>query len=164
MNKNITVEAVVYRDDTNEALEDTKITTEPTIDTNLPVVRNRASKAERIQRVQVVLNLLAEGMPRYRIVDELFRMYGVSERQSDIYLADAYCKLQQSFKNDVEANKAQSIEWYFQTRNRCIQDGEYSAAIQCQSQMDKIKGLVTPKVDITGQINIVTIDKQDEQL
>ena len=159
-NKDIEVEAIINDD-----------TTEPTIDSNIPVVvpkdKERATNDEKLRRTKVTLNLLSEGLPKQEVVEELRRMYSLSERQAYRYIDMGYDILRQSFTDEIAVNKSQSISWLYQLRNKAYDDEDYSVALKAQENIDKITGVSsTSKIELSGKdgkdlpvtINIVSVN------
>jgi len=160
MNKDIEITAVINDD-----------TTEPTIDSNIPVVipkdKERANVDEKLRRTKVALNLLSEGLPKQEVVEELRRMYSLSERQAYRYVEMGYDFLRQSFTDEIAVNKSQSISWLYQLRNKAYSDEDYGIALKAQENIDKITGVSTiSKLEISGKdgkdlpvtINIVAVN------
>jgi len=105
---------------------------------------NRAQKDERIERV---LHLLAMGHHTFQIVNTCSKEWGVTRRTIERYLTQVYSFLKKSM---TEKDKDRIILEYNQLILKKEGQGNDKMAALYRERRDKILGLYVTKTDITS--------------
>ena len=121
------------------------------------IIRNRVSIAKKepwtepeiMMRNQVIIDLIAQGLSRRRIQEEVMSRWGVKITAAKTYIKDAYDTLLKSNEEFLEFNREKQVERLENIITEALEAHEYKAAVMATAELNKLLGLtVNQKVTI----------------
>lgn len=104
----------------------------------------KVNNAERDQRIDDVVQLLLGGAQRRDILKACAKMFGVSARQTDRYIASAYARIAAEKAPERTALVNTAHARYTRLFMKSLAAGNFSAAIAAQDRIVSLFGLAAP--------------------
>ena len=127
------------------------------------IIRNRVSvagkqnpwtEAEIMMRNQVIIDLIAQGLSRRRIQEEIMSRWGVKTTAAKTYIKDAYDTLLRSNEEFLEYNREKQIERLENIITEALEAHEYKAAVMATAELNKLLGLT-----IQQKVTLENVDR-----
>lgn len=118
---------------------------------NIKGERNKEwQEDELMMRRQVIIDYMAQGLSRRRIVEHLCDRWQIALRTADIYYVDAIRFLAKDSEEFVDYNREKMVERLEYIMTEALDTGNYREAVMACAELDKILGLQseTKKVEI----------------
>ena len=105
---------------------------------------------ELMMRRQVIIDYIAQGLSRRRIVEHLCDRWEINIRTAYIYYTDAIRFLAKDSEKFVEFNRDKMVERLEYIMTEAIDTGNYREAVMACQELDRILGLAseTKKIEI----------------
>jgi len=117
--------------------------------------RKKSTKAEINRRVFAVYSFMLRGADRVKIIQHGAKLWNITTRQIDEYIAAAKRWLELSHednkKNELLKSVAQRMDLYY----KALEDGNTSVCHEIRKDLDKLRGLYPSekaKITLTGEI------------
>ena len=104
---------------------------------------NPWTETELMMRNQVIIDLIAQGLSRRRIQEEIMSRWGVKVSTAKAYIKDAYETLMQSNEEYLEYNRDKQVERLENIIAEAMDAHEYKAAVMATAELNKLLGLTT---------------------
>ena len=126
------------------------------------IIRNRVSVAKKdpwteteiMMRNQVIIDLIAQGLSRRRIQEEIMSRWGVKTTAAKTYIKDAYDTLLRSNEEFLEYNREKQVERLENIITEAMEAGEYKAAVMATAELNKLLGLT-----IQQKVTLENVDR-----
>ena len=126
------------------------------------IIRNRVSVAKKdpwteteiMMRNQVIIDLIAQGLSRRRIQEEIMSRWGVKTTAAKTYIKDAYDTLLRSNEEFLEYNREKQIERLENIITEALEAHEYKAAVMATAELNKLLGLT-----IQQKVTLENVDR-----
>ena len=105
--------------------------------------QNPWTEVEIMMRQQVIIDLIAQGLSRRRIQEEIMSRWGVKAITAKVYIKDAYDTLLRSNEEFLEFNRDKQIERLENIITEALEAHEYKAAVMATAELNKLLGLTT---------------------
>lgn len=115
---------------------------------------NKATKAEVNERVMQVYALLIKSATYNDIVRYCKEKYQICSSQSDKYIKKATALIQKNNMDALESMRALSTTKYMKWITMLEKDGNIVEASKLQARIDKINGLESTNVNVSGNIEL----------
>jgi hypothetical protein len=113
------------------------------------------TKAELHKRIREVSKLLCIGKTRADILQFSADRWGLKERQSDEYIAEATKQLQEIGNVDLETEKGKALERAMLVFQQSLKANQYRNALSANEQIIKLHGLYAPeKQEHSGTLDV----------
>ena len=103
--------------------------------------RKRSTKSELALRTDTIYGMLCEGKSRANIILISSEMWGITERQTDNYIAEARKRLEEDCRMSREAFMAEALAGYREIRETAQRRGQLMCSKQCLDAMVQLVGL-----------------------
>ena len=105
---------------------------------------------ELMMRRQVIIDYMAQGLSRRRIVEHLCDRWGICMRVAYVYYSDAIRLLAKDSEEFMEFNREKMVERLEYIMTEALDTGNYREAVMACQELDKILGLQseTKKLEI----------------
>ena len=129
---------------------------------NLPKV-NRLTKSKIKDKIK---DYIRQGTRVNDIVSLLRENDGISKSKSTIerYLREIYDEYEKQYGEDSRRRLHEDVEYLYDKRNNCKEHKDINGY---QKTINKMLGNIAPtkqEIDISGDINVIYLDQQDESL
>ena len=104
---------------------------------------NPWTETELMMRNQVIIDLIAQGLSRRRIQEEIMSRWGVKGSAARDYIKQAYDTLMQSNEEYLEYNRDKQVERLENIIAEAMEAHEYKAAVMATAELNKLLGLTT---------------------
>ena len=101
----------------------------------------RSTRSELLLRTDTIYGMLCEGKSRANIILYASEIWGVTERQTDNYLAEARRRLEQDCAMTREAFMAEALAGYHEIRESAFRRGQLMCSKQALDAMVQLVGL-----------------------
>lgn len=101
------------------------------------------TEPEIMMRNQVIIDLIAQGLSRRRIQEEIMSRWGVKTTAAKVYIKEAYDALFRSNEEVLEYNRDKQIERLENIITEAMEAHEYKAAVMATAELNKLLGLTT---------------------
>ena len=102
---------------------------------------HRSTQAQLALRIDTIYGMLCEGKARANIILMSSEMWGITERQTDNYIAEARKRLEQDCAMSREAFMAEALAGYREIRETAQRRGQLMCSKQCLDAMVQLVGL-----------------------
>ena len=110
---------------------------------------NPWTETELMMRNQVIIDLIAQGLSRRRIQEEIMSRWGVKGSAARDYIKQAYDTLMQSNEEYIEYNRDKQVERLENIIAEAMEAHEYKAAVMATAELNKLLGLtINTKVTV----------------
>ena len=110
---------------------------------------NPWTEAELMMRNQVIIDLIAQGLSRRRIQEEIMSRWGVKSTTASNYVKEAYDAMLRSNEEFLEYNRDKQVERLENIITEAMEAHEYKAATLAVAELNKLLGLtINTKVTI----------------
>lgn len=104
---------------------------------------NPWTEAELMMRNQVIIDLIAQGLSRRRIQEEIMSRWGIKTSCAKAYIKEAYDTLMKSNQEFLEFNRDKQVERLENIITEAMEAHEYKAAVMATAELNKLLGLTT---------------------
>lgn len=101
------------------------------------------TEPEIMMRNQVIIDLIAQGLSRRRIQEEIMSRWGIKLTTAKGYIKGAYDVLMQSSEEYLTIQKEQQVERLEHIITEALEAHEYKAAVMATAELNKLLGLTT---------------------
>lgn len=101
------------------------------------------TEPEIMMRNQVIIDLIAQGLSRRRIQEEIMSRWGIKLTTAKTYIKDAYDTLLHNNEEFLEYNRDKQIERLENIITEAMEAHEYKAAVLATAELNKLLGLTT---------------------
>lgn len=101
------------------------------------------TEPEIMMRNQVIIDLIAQGLSRRRIQEEIMSRWDIKTTAAKVYIKEAYDALFRSNEEVLEYNRDKQIERLENIITEAIEAHEYKAAVMATAELNKLLGLTT---------------------
>lgn len=101
------------------------------------------TEAELMMRNQVIIDLIAQGLSRRRIQEEIMSRWGIKTPTANVYIREAYDALMKSNEEYIEYNREKQVERLENLITEAMEAHEYKAAVMATAELNKLLGLTT---------------------
>ena len=101
------------------------------------------TEPEIMMRNQVIIDLIAQGLSRRRIQEEIMSRWGIKLTTAKTYIKDAYDTLLHNNEEFLEYNRDKQIERLENIITEALEAHEYKAAVMATAELNKLLGLTT---------------------
>mgnify|MGYP007062032771 CR=1 FL=1 len=102
---------------------------------------HRSTQAELALRIDTIYGMLCDGKSRANIILTSTEMWGITERQTDNYIAEARKRLEEDCRMSREAFMAEALAGYRSIREQAERRGQLMCSKQCLDSMVSLVGL-----------------------
>jgi hypothetical protein len=106
---------------------------------------DKTSEAELTQRIRLVVKWISRGMPYSEVVGSCGSQFGVSDSTAARYVAEANKQLQEANAKERELDIAIAKARYETFMSLSVEDRQFAAAINANTQLVKLLGLAEPE-------------------
>lgn len=101
------------------------------------------TEPEIMMRNQVIIDLIAQGLSRRRIQEEIMSRWDIKTTAAKVYIKEAYDALFRSNEEVLEYNRDKQIERLENIITEAMEAHEYKAAVMATAELNKLLGLTT---------------------
>lgn len=107
------------------------------------------TEVEVMMRNQVIIDLIAQGLSRRRIQEEIMSRWGIKTTCANNYIREAYDAMLKSNEEFLEYNRDKQVERLENIITEAMEAHEYKAAVMATAELNKLLGLtVNQKVTL----------------
>lgn len=104
---------------------------------------NPWSEGELMLRNQVIIDLIAQGLSRRRIQEEIMSRWGIKLTCANNYIREAYDALLKSNEEFLAYNRDKQVERLENIITEAMEAHEFKAAVMATAELNKLLGLTT---------------------
>ena len=113
-------------------------------------MKSKANKHIKEQRIKQIIAMLVIGKYRWEIVQDLSKEWKCSEKNVDLYIADAKALMSSHFSQETFEDLLSKYQYLY---SECISKGDRRTAGRILDSIAKVGGYVQDKIEISGSIN-----------
>jgi hypothetical protein len=118
--------------------------------------RERLTDLEILKHVEETVDMMTKGFATRSIINE-FSQRGFSSRQIRNFMEKAALVIKEMYKDNMATIYETSLNRLEMLYQAALQKGHLKTAIEIQKEIDKISGLHSGRLEITGEIKIPDI-------
>ena len=101
------------------------------------------TEPEIMMRNQVIIDLIAQGLSRRRIQEEIMSRWDIKTTAAKVYIKEAYDALMKSNEEYIAFHRDQQVERLENIITEAMEAHEYKAAVMATAELNKLLGLTT---------------------